>query len=540
MASGKPQNLLVPLIVSVVITVATSVTAFLFYQKATKLDTELKNAAEAKTKADNARNTAEANLKILKDKIGYPEAEFGSMQDAVGGTSLMSMIALELSQYANAEPGSPSTAPSFNFKDELKRLDQKYRDKVAELTTRTDAYKTLQADFGRKETDTVAKINEHDQKMQEAEKTREGIQTEMDRNLAESTRQIQIRQDQVQQAAMERTQFQNDLDKLKKKSDGEIGALGKAVKEYKEGLSKLQSAGTPVGAVVSVDNLNNEVYIDKGEDDLLPLQTTLSIWAVNKRGTLHWREKNEKVKGDAKKELEVSEKRNVLETRLEGGPKAYIEIVAILGPHAAKGRITMEKTLDPITPGDLLFSPIWKPGQQTHFALVGRFDMTGKDTDDRTLLINLIKRQWGVIDAEVKNDGTIDGKVEVGTHYLVIGTMPGELAGEAEGDAENEGNQKERENAAKIWKAKAELESAAKTLGVEIIDQHKLYDFMGYKPHSNKYTPGGYTGGPEPKSRFDNPSQSTQPKGLPSFESGASSQPTSIPGTSVNIGRKKQ
>jgi hypothetical protein len=531
MASGKPQNLLVPLIVSVVITVATGVTAFLFYQKATKITTELQTAKKSAEDANKNRATAEANLKILKEKIGYPDLEFGTLQDAPGTNSLMAKITEDLQKYADS--GTAPVSPSFNYKDELARLAQKNDNTAKLLADMTDNNKTLRDDFGTKEVATVAKINEHDQKMQEAEKTREGIQLEVDRRLAEAERQRQQREEQAQQEALKRTQVETDFDKHKKASETTINKLGVAVTDYKESLSKLQSSGTPVGAVVSVDNLNNEVYIDKGEDDLLPLQTTLSIWAADKKGTLHWRDKNQKIKGDAKKEFDDSEKKNVLEPRLEGGPKAYIEIVAILGPHAAKGRITMEKTLDPITPGDLLFSPIWSPGQKKHFALVGRFDMTGKDTDDRALLINLIKRQGGVIDAEVKSDGTIDGDVQVGTHYLVVGTMPGES--DAEEEVETEGSQKEKENADKIRKAKDVLEKNAKSFGVEIIDQHKLYDFMGYKPHSNKYIPGSYTGGPEAKNRFDNPSQSTQPKGLPSFESGASSRPRGIPGTSAGV-----
>jgi hypothetical protein len=144
-----------------------------------------------------------------------------------------------------------------------------------------------------------------------------------------------------------------------------------------------------------------------------------------------------------------------------------------------------------------------------------------------------------VIDAEVKSDGTLDGNIEVGTHYLVIGKMPGE--GETAKDSEiaGESNQKEKENADKIRRAKDALEKEAKGLGVEIIDQYKLYEFMGYTPHTKRYEPGGYTGGPTPKNRFDNPSNSSQPKGLPSFEAGASSRPEGIPGTSIG-GKKKQ
>ena len=536
MAAGKPQNLLVPLIVSVVVTVAAGVTAFIFYQQWTKAETELASAKDARTKADTAKATADANLKILKEKIGYPDAEFGTAQDAPGSSqSLMSKVAEELTKY-----NDPKDPPSLSFKDELGRLAQKNDNTAKELANMAAAKKTLELDFQAKQNTTTTQINEHDQKMQDAEKSRLDNQTEVERSLAERDRQILTNREQANQKAQEKQQIQNEYTKYKERNDIDKNKLAQAVTEYKESLQKIQSSGSPVGSVVTVDNLNNEVYIDRGEADLLTLQTTMSIWSADKKGTLHWRDKNEKIKSDAKKEYEESDKKNALEPRLEGGPKAYIEIVAVLGPHQAKGRITMEQTLNPITPGDLLFSPIWAPGQKKHFALAGRFDMTGKDTDDRVLLINLIKRQGGVIDCWVDNEGIIqppEGNIEVGTHYLVIGKMPGEGETDREGKVEGEGTQKEKENATKIRQSKDKLELTAKSLGVEIIDQYKLYDFMGYKPHSNKYEPGGYIGGPAPKNRFDNPSNSTQPKGVSGYESGASSRPKGIPGSSS--GQKK-
>jgi hypothetical protein len=223
---------------------------------------------------------------------------------------------------------------------------------------------------------------------------------------------------------------------------------------------------------------------------------------------MHWREKNDKIKNDAKKEFEGSGNRNVLEPRLEGGPKAYIEVVSILGPNQAKGKITMEKKLDPVTPGDLLFTPLWEPGRRKHFALGGRFDMTGTGSNDRALLIDFIKRQGGVIDAEVRDDGSLVGSIEVGTNYLVLGDTS---------DAAISTDQ-QKENMGQVRRRLEELQKDAKSLGVEIIDQDKLYDFMGYKKFSRRYELGTYTGGPEPANRFENPAQSTRPSGVPGFE----------------------
>src|SRR5262245_24267349 len=128
MASSKPQNLLVPLIVFVVLWVISSATAFMFYQKPTKLDTELANAKKQADDATKAKGLAESNMKTVKGLIGYADAEFGSDTDVPGGTSLVSKIREDLSKYAD-----PATPPSFSYKGEVDRLAQKRDDLMKEL-----------------------------------------------------------------------------------------------------------------------------------------------------------------------------------------------------------------------------------------------------------------------------------------------------------------------------------------------------------------------------------------------------------------------
>ena len=518
MATAKQNNLLVPLIVFVVLWVVTGVTAFLFYQQTTKLDSDLTNAKKTAEEATKSKTTAEANLKKAKELIGYPEAEFGSEADAVGGTTLIAKIKEDLTKFL--DPGTPGTS---TYRDELARLAQRRDDLTKELTGKTDNYNQLRAEFETKRKVEEAKIGEHDANFQQANADRETVQKDVEQKLAENRRQMEDREQQSQDLADKKKQVEIEYERFRNRSDTEKKNLVAQVTQFKESVQRVQSSGTPVGSVVSVDNLNNEVYIDRGADDLLPLHTTFSVWSADKRGSMHWQEKNEKIKGDAKKELEQSGGRNVLSPRLEGGPKAYIEVVGILGPHQAKGRITLEKYTDPITPGDQLFTPLWSPGQRKHFALAGRFDLTGRGTNDRRLLIDMIKSHGGVIDAEVKDDGTIEGAIEVGTDYLVLGSMPDE------GDS----TEAQKDFAGRINATTKDLRKEARSLGVEVIDQAKLYDFMGYKPHSRIYEPGGFTGGPEPTNRFENPSQSTRPSTLPGYENpSATTRPSGIPGKS--------
>jgi hypothetical protein len=235
------------------------------------------------------------------------------------------------------------------------------------------------------------------------------------------------------------------------------------------------------------------------------------------------------LKSDADQLFEQSSKKVVLTPRQEGGPKAYVEVVELLGPHLSLGRITMDKTLEPLVRGDRLFSPVWTPGEQKHFALVGGFDLTGKGSKDRALLIAMIKRQGGVIDLFVDDDGQIVGDVQeitVETDYLIEGKRADET------DPEDP----QAKSALRIEETRRDLRSQAKRLGVEIIDQQKLYDFMGYKPRSYQYEAGEYTGAPKLSKKFDS-SSSTRPPGLPSATTEGPTTRAPVPGSRTSYGK---
>jgi hypothetical protein len=498
----KGNNLLIPLIVFVVLFVACGVTAFLFYQETTKLKTQVASETDKAKKATADKTKSDEQTRILKGKIGYPDLDFGQENDAAGGETLMAKVAEELSKY------SPGAGASLTFKEELARLNQQVQDNKKLVDNLNADLAQKAKDFDEKRAVEAQTVAQHDKNAKDANDTLAKEQTEMKQKLDESTRQVTEYAKQATDSQELQKQKEREYEVLKNKTDREISEFSVATTDMKNKLTKIESVGKQVGEVVSVDNLAKEVYINRGSDDRLTLQTTFSVWSPSMIGTIHWREKNDKVEADAKKEFELSNKQNPLETRLEGGPKGYIEVVAVLGPNQSVGRMTMFKIADPIAPGDLLFSPIWTPGQGKRFALVGRFDLTGTGTNDRKLLVDMIKRQGGTIDAEVDDEGKLIGKIQIGTNWLVTGSVP-DPTDSADPD---------KDKAAPIGEKLAELQAEARRLGVEVIDQKKLYDFMGYTPHTRQYEPGAYTGGPEAKNRFENPTNTTRPSGLPPFD----------------------
>jgi hypothetical protein len=129
--------------------------------------------------------------------------------------------------------------------------------------------------------------------------------------------------------------------------------------------------------------------------------------------------------------------------------KGSIEVINITDRHLAECRILQHSPSNPIIPGDVIYTPVWQPGQQDHFALVGKLDIDGDDEDD-------IRRVQELIQI---NGGAIDTEINVQTRYLVVGKIE-------ESSAKLEENNK--------------LLNDAKKFGIQHIKLSQFMEMMGY------------------------------------------------------------
>ncbi len=145
--------------------------------------------------------------------------------------------------------------------------------------------------------------------------------------------------------------------------------------------------------------------------------------------------------------------------------KAGIEVTKVLEAHLAEARIVHSETANPILPGDLIYSPVWKAGQRLRFALTGFMDINGDGTNDRETVRNLILLNNGVIDAEQIDDGSVDvTKMSLQTRYLVEGELPTDkFAVEAQLQGRNR------------------MISKAQEMGIERIPVQKLLAYLGWR-----------------------------------------------------------
>jgi hypothetical protein len=185
---------------------------------------------------------------------------------------------------------------------------------------------------------------------------------------------------------------------------------------------------------ISWVNQNGTVWINLGSADSLRRQVTFSVYDADQH--------------DAKKATK----------------KASIEVTNILGPHRAEAKITEDDIRNPILAGDNIHSQVWHRGKRLHFALTGFIDVDSDGRSDMELARELIEMNDGIVDAYLKEDGTMEGEMTASTRYLVLGETP------------------ESPALARLSKGFNDMSGEASKLGVEKITLPEFLGQMGYKP----------------------------------------------------------
>ncbi|MBR6481084.1 MAG: hypothetical protein IKT12_05220, partial [Thermoguttaceae bacterium] len=150
----------------------------------------------------------------------------------------------------------------------------------------------------------------------------------------------------------------------------------------------------PDGKIVYVDQLNRVVWLNIGEADGVRLLTTFGVYSK-----------------DALAE-------GILES------KGSLEVIRIVDAHECEARILNDEMEDPFVPGDYIFTPLWKSGEQVKVALDYFLDVDGDNKDDLDLLVNLINQSGSSVSAWIDKDGEIRGEIQPDVSYIIMSNTP--------------------------------------------------------------------------------------------------------------------
>ena len=402
----------------------------------------------AKTRETTVYHVAEKETLVADEKSAEVKEKINNLKSVVGkgGGDLVEDI---LTQFADDQHRFAETYPNNGA------VDPQAANYPEMLDFLTIANKQLHEQFAKQKADVETIKTEHtnivDEKDKEIVALREQFQAqakqikekheEYDRGLQahlaaqeEDNKRIQESLNKKDKELDKKKEDIADRDSLIESKETQLqGAVGELKKSREVNLE------APDGEVIWVNQPSRTVYINLGYGDGLRRQTTFSVYGddvVNAVGA---------------------------------EPKGTIEVIRIDEPHLSVARITSDKfepaydgSKAPMVKGDRLISTIFHRGRPERFAITGFIDIDGDGMNDLEMLISLIKRNGGLVDAFVDSEGNRMGKLSSQTKYLVVGTPPNDKSSQ------------------KLTDAHGKITKSAKQYGVEKLDLKDLLNYMGY------------------------------------------------------------
>ena len=402
MAARESQSLQIALIITFILTVGLVVfTVALWKMNATKFA-----SLEAATREKND----------FKQRYEITDYKYKAYLYMLGDTSREKPNRAELTDHAKLlETSYQADLSSINaqldqfdkdmatYAHDLPEADHGYRNIPDHLEktirSKNSAYlvQLRQADLDR-ESATVAKT-----KLTTTEETyKNNLKAESDKVNKELDKYEKERQ-RVKSEKEERKQNYDKLvttsDQQKSKDNKTIGTLTKKIDMMADTLSVRRSKDerrskffeVADGRVTLVNDRRGTVWINLGSADGLRELTTFGVYDSRTDGVM----------------------------RNEEEIKARIQVTKVLDQHLSEARITDDELKNPVLPGDQIHSPAWQAGKEIHFALVGFFDLDGDGKSDRETVRNMIASTGGIVDAEVREDGTKNGRITSRTRYVI-------------------------------------------------------------------------------------------------------------------------
>ena len=160
--------------------------------------------------------------------------------------------------------------------------------------------------------------------------------------------------------------------------------------------------------------------------------------------------------------------------------KGKIEITKIIDGNTAEASVTEDILINPMLKGDIIYTPVWRPGQHIRVALSSGLDLDGDGIPDPHKAIMLIKQCGGEVDAYIDDltgelinengkmvrEAFLVGEITGETRYLVTGKTP------------------DPDSSVTLFNARRELEENAKTHGAITISLDDLLALMGHRRQS--------------------------------------------------------
>lgn len=375
----KSQGLIITLIIFIIISLGLGVVSYFMSQGYKETTVKFNESEEKLKKAEGEIRTLNANLDKVKEKIGYP---------ALNPEELLAEMDKSLQ----------------DAKGDLTDVPKDYKGALEELARNAQAKSTELVEAQRQRDDYMAKLEEANKTMQVQKDEFDAKVTSLDADFKTQIAAAASRNDELN-ARNEKLVKEVDDIKIEAKKTNEAervkvadanetaAAIAEINVSLRGKLDQMTRADfdVPDGKIIYVDQLNKKVRLNIGRAEDLRLLTTFGVFPFNA--------------------LELGELKS----------KGSIEIVRIIGEHESEGRILTDEMLNPVLPGDLLYTPLWKSGEKIKFALDYFLDIDNDGVSDIDTLVNLIRSSGSEVAAWIDDKGEIKGEIKPDVTYMIVG-----------------------------------------------------------------------------------------------------------------------
>ncbi len=398
MARESQGVLQVLVIIFVMLTVVLGVTTYLYNQRAEEATKAAKVAGDGEKQAQEKMGEKQKECDTLKRLIGSPERS----TDEIEKQFVEDMATYGNAKKQEADPDKAnSSKPLFDpstlfYSRLLAGMNKVIQDRSDELIRSRDDLTKLQKKFDNREArkdEAIAKINkDYGNTVLTVKEVSDTYSAAQVTTAAESARNLKVVVASKQEATTAVTNAAA-VEKAAKKAVQDKEAEVKMLTTERNKVER-QEMDVPSGEITWVSLPNKMVWINRGRADSLQRGTKFTVFSADS--------------SNAAKAVK----------------KGTVEVTRIEGDHSAQARILDDKLADPIMAGDKVFTPLWSPGQQNHFAVTGIMNLDGDGRNQLGIVRGMINENGGVVDCELDEKGHKLGQITANTRFIVIGDPP--------------------------------------------------------------------------------------------------------------------
>ena len=386
----ESQGLQVLLIVFVMLAVVLGVTTYLYNKQAFEATKHVSDADQKVKDAAKEKDAIDKKYARLREIIGYRDWELDQIEKKFDEDQQMAGAA------PKAAEGDQKQPTVMGYSQMLAGACKTIDDRTAELKESKNQWTDLNTRFGIREAaskDAVAILDKGSSEMKDRiAKIETDYTTHQTAMKADEDRNDKAMKDAKEKATQAQLIAADEVKNAKV-------VVAKAEAEKADVIGKLrdqdrQEMTTPSGEITWVSLPNKTVWINRGRADSLQRQTRFTVYS-----------------GESPNSATAVK-------------KGIVEVTRIVADHQAECRIVDDKLTDPMMSGDKVFTALWSPGQQNHFALTGIMNLDGDGHNQMNAAIALIKDSGGVVDCWLDEQGRRQGQITGNTQYYVEGDPP--------------------------------------------------------------------------------------------------------------------